>query len=199
MVIKEVSYEVTEPTIDSQVVTLQGAGADTLIIAATPKAAAQTIRKAYDIGWKPVRYLNYPARSIATTLKPAGLDKSTGLIGGVFGKDPTDARWKDDPGFKEYAAFIAKYMSPAEFTDFNAVNGFGTAATLIQVLKQCGDDLSRENIMRQAANLKDLELPMLLPGIKVNTSADNYYPIRQMQLAAFNGESWEQFGDILSG
>jgi branched-chain amino acid transport system substrate-binding protein len=199
MVVKEVSYEVTEPTIDSQVVTLQGAGADTLIIAATPKAAAQTIRKAYDIGWGPVRYLNYPARSIATTLKPAGLDKSTGLIGGVFGKDPTDARWKDDPGFKEYAAFIAKYMSPAEFIDFNAVNGFGTAATLIQVLKQCGDDLSRENIMRQAANLKDLELPMLLPGVKVNTSPDNYYPIRQMQLAAFNGESWEQFGDILSG
>jgi branched-chain amino acid transport system substrate-binding protein len=199
MVVKEVSYEVTEPTIDSQVVTLQGAGADTLIIAATSKAAAQTIRKVYDVGWRPVRYLNYPARSIATTLKPAGLDKSTGLIGGVFGKDPTDARWKDDPGFKEYAAFIAKYMSPAEFIDFNAVNGFCAAAILVQVLKQCGYDLSRENIMRQAANLKDLELPMLLPGIKVNTSPDNFYPIRQMQLASFSGESWVQFGDVLSG
>jgi branched-chain amino acid transport system substrate-binding protein len=199
MVVKEVSYEVTDPTVDSQVVTLQGAGADTLVIAATSKAAAQTIRKAYDIGWRPVRYLNYPGRSIAATLKPAGLDKSTGLIGGVFVKDPTDARWKDDPGFKEYAAFIAKYMSPAEFIDFNAVNGFCAAAMLIQVLKQCGGDLSRDNIMRQAANLKDVELPMLLPGIKVNTSPDNYYPIRQMQLATFNGESWEQFGDVVSG
>ena len=108
MVVKEVPYEVTDPTVDSQVVTLQGAGADTLIIAATPKGAAQTIRKAYDIAWAPVRYLNYPAPSIATTLKPAGLDKSTGLIGGVFGKDPTDARWKDDPGFKEYAAFMSE-------------------------------------------------------------------------------------------
>ena len=114
----------------------------------------------------------------------------------MFAKDPTDARWKDDPGFKEYAAFMAKYMSPAEFIDAFAVTAFGGAAMLIPVLKQCGDDLSRENIMRQAANLKDLELPMLLPGIKVNTSPDNYYPIRQMQLASFNGESWEQFGDV---
>ena len=114
-------------------------------------------------------------------------------------KDPTDARWKDDPGFKACAAFMAKYMSAADFIDFNAVNGFGVAAMLIQALKQCGDDLSRENIMRQAANLKDLDLPMLLPGIKINTSPDNFYPIRQMQLASFNGESWEQFGDVLSG
>jgi branched-chain amino acid transport system substrate-binding protein len=199
MVVKEVPYEVTDPMVDSQVVTLQGAGADTLIIAATPKAAAQTIRKAFDLGWRPGRYLNYPANSIASTLKPAGLDESSGLITGVFGKDPTDARWKDDPGFKEYAAFMAKYMSSAESNDFGAVLAFVGAAMLIQVLKQCGDDLSRENIMRQAANLKDLELPMLLPGIKVNTSPDNYYPIRQMQLATFNGESWELFGDIISG
>ncbi len=199
MVVKEVSYEVTDPTVDLQVVTLQGSGADTLMIAATPKAAAQTIRKVYDIGWRAARYLSTPANSIAKVLKPAGLDKSTGLITGVFAKDPTDARWKDDPGFKEYAAFMAKYMSPAEFSDFGAVTAFGGAAMLISVLKQCGDDLSRENIMRQAANLKDLELPMLLPGITVNTAPDNYYPIRQMQLASFNGESWEQFGDVLSG
>jgi branched-chain amino acid transport system substrate-binding protein len=199
MVVKEASYEVTDPTVDSQVVTLQGSGADTLIIAATPKAAAQTIRKVYDIGWRAARYLSTPANSIATVLKPAGLDKSTGLITGVVAKDPTDARWKDDPGFKEYAAFMAKYMLPAEFIDFGAVTAFGGAAMLIPVLKQCGDDLSRENIMRQAANLRDLELPMLLPGIKVNTSPDNYYPIRQMQLASFNGESWNQFGNVLSG
>jgi branched-chain amino acid transport system substrate-binding protein len=199
MIIKEVSYEVAEPTVDSQVVTLQGSGADTLIIAATPKAGAQTIRKAYDIGWMPARYISYPASSIATTLKPAGLDKSKGLITSQFTKDTTDSRWRDDPGFREYAAFMAKYMSAADFTDFNAVNGFTVAEMLIQVLRQCGDNLSRENIMRQAANLKDLDLPMLLPGIKINTSPDNFYPIRQMQLAAFNGESWELFGDVMSG
>jgi branched-chain amino acid transport system substrate-binding protein len=199
MIVKETSYEVSEPTVDSQVVTLQGSGADTFLIAAIPKFAAQAIRKAFDIGWMPVRYLYFAGSSITATLKPAGFDKSKGLITTSSTKDPTDARWKDDPGFKVYAAFIAKYMSPAEFAEFEAVAGFGAAPTLIQVLKQCGDDLSRENIMRQATNLKDLELPMLLPGIKVNTSPDNFYPIRQMQLASFNGESWVQFGDILSG
>jgi branched-chain amino acid transport system substrate-binding protein len=199
MVVKEVSYEVTDPTVDSQVVTLEGAGADTLVIAATPKAAAQTIRKAYDIGWRPVRYLNYPAGSIATTLKPAGLDKSKGVITGTVTKDATDPRWKDDPGFKAFAAFVAKYLTPNDLIDGNAAAGFNIAAELVQVLKQCGDDLSRENIMRQAANLKDLELPMLLPGVKINTSPDNFYPIRQAQLANFNGESWELFGDIIGG
>jgi len=199
MVVKEVSYEVTDPTVDSQVATLQGTGADTLIIAATPKAAAQAIRKAYDIGWTAVRYLNYPARSIAATLKPAGLDKSKGLISGAFGKDPTDPRWKDDSGYKQWATFGAKYLTSYDLIDANAVLGFHAAATLIQVLKQCGNDLSRQNIMRQAANLKDLELPMLLPGVKVNTSPDNFYPIRQMQLATFNGESWDLFGEVLTG
>ena len=199
MIVKEVSYEVSDPSVDSQVVTLQGAGADTLIIAATAKAAAQTIRKAYDIGWRPVRYLNFTASSIAATLKPAGLDKSKGLITTVVAKDPTDARWKDDPDYKQWAAFVEKYMSPTDLVDATAVGGFGVAAMLIQVLKQCGNDLSRENIMRQAANLKDLELPMLLPGIKVNTSPDNFFPIRQMQLATFNGESWELFGEVISG
>jgi branched-chain amino acid transport system substrate-binding protein len=199
MIIKEASYEVSEPTVDSQVVTLQGAGTDTLIIAATPKAAAQTIRKAYDIDWMPARYISYTASSIATVLKPAGLDKSKGLITSQFTKDPTDSRWRDDPGCKEWAAFGAKYLTPSDRTDFNAIVGFSIAAMLIQILRQCGDGLSRENIMRQATNLKDLELPMLLPGIKVNTSPDNFYPIRQMQLAAFNGESWQLFGDVMSG
>jgi branched-chain amino acid transport system substrate-binding protein len=199
MVVKEVSYEVTDPTVDSPVVTLQGSGADTLLIAATPKAAAQTIRKAYDIGWMPVRYVFFGANPITATLKPAGLDKSKGLITTNFAKDPTDPRWKDDPGAKEWAAFVAKYLYPTDLIDSAAVAAFGAAAILVQVLNQCGDDLSRKNIMRQAANLKDLELPMLLPGIKVNTSPDNYYPIRQLQLAIFNGESWEQFGDVISG
>ena len=143
--------------------------------------------------------MSYVSGSITTTLKPAGLDKSKGLIIATFIKDSTDPRWKDDPGYKEWAEFVAKYLSPTDLIDSNAANAFGVAAMLIQVLKQCGEDLSRENIMRQAANFKDLELPMLLPGIKVNTSPDNYYPIHQMQLATFNGESWELFGDILSG
>jgi branched-chain amino acid transport system substrate-binding protein len=199
MVIKEVSYETSEPTVDSQIVTLQGSGSDTLLIAATPKFAAQAIRKTFDIGWTPVRYMTDVSQSIATVMKPAGLEKSKGVITAVYGKDPTDARWKDDAGFKEYAAFIAKYMAPAEMNDANAVYGFGAAATMVHVLKQCGNDLSRENIMRQAANIKDLELPMLLPGIKINTSPDNFSPIRQMQLASFNGESWSAFGDLLQG
>jgi branched-chain amino acid transport system substrate-binding protein len=197
MVIKEVSYETSEPTVDSQIVTLQGSGADVFLIAATPKFAAQAIRKAYDIGWTPVRYMTDVSQSIATVMKPAGLEKSKGVITAIYGKDPTDARWKDDPGFKEYAAFIAKYMSPNDLIDSNAVYGFGAAATMIQVLKQCGNDLSRDNVMKQAANLKDLELPMALPGIKINTSPDNYSPIRQEQLALFNGESWEPFGELL--
>jgi branched-chain amino acid transport system substrate-binding protein len=199
MIVKEVSYEVSEPTVDSQVVTLQGTGADTFLIAATPKFAAQAIRKAYDIGWTPVRYMTSVSQSIASVVKPAGVEKSKGTITATFTKDPTDARWKDDPGFKQYVAFIAKYMSPNDLIDANAVYGFGLGITMVQVLKQCGDDLSRENIMRQAANLKDFELPMLLPGIKVNTSSDNFSPVRQEALAKFNGESWELFGDVISG
>jgi branched-chain amino acid transport system substrate-binding protein len=198
-VIKEVSYEVSEPTVDSQIVTLQGSGADVFLIAATPKFAAQAIRKAFDIGWTPVRYMTDVSQSIASVMRPAGPEKSKGVITAVYGKDPTDARWKDDPGFKEYAAFIAKYMTPNDLIDASAVYGFGLGATMVQVLKQCGDDLSRENIMKQAANLKDLELPMLLPGIKINTSPDNFSPIRQEALASFNGESWEMFGDIIMG
>jgi branched-chain amino acid transport system substrate-binding protein len=196
MVIKEASYETSEPTVDSQIVTLQGSGADVLLIGATPKFAAQAIRKTFDVGWTPVRYMTDVSQSIASVMKPAGLDKSKGVITGVYGKDPTDARWKDDSGFKEYAAFIEKYMTPHDLIDANAVYGFGLGATMMQVLKQCGNDLSRSNVMKQAANLKDLELPMLLPGIKINTSSDNFSPIRQEALASFNGESWEQFGEL---
>src|SRR5271169_2820505 len=197
MVIKETSYETSEPTVDSQIVTLQGSGADVFLIAATPKFAAQAIRKAFDIGWTPVRYMTDVSQTIANVMKPAGLEKSKGVITAVYGKDPTDARWKDDAGFKEYSAFIEKYMTPNDLIDANAVYGFGASATMVQVLKQCGSDLSRENVMRQAADLKDLELPMRLPGMKINTSPDNFSPIRQMKLASFNGESWEQFGELL--
>jgi branched-chain amino acid transport system substrate-binding protein len=199
MVIKEVSYETSEPTVDSQVVTLQGSGADILIIAATPKFAAQAIRKSSDLGWNAVRYLSNVSPSIATVLKPAGLEKSKGLITAYYGKDPTDARWKDDAGMKEWREFCSKYMSDAVVNDANAAYALGAAGTMVQVLKQCGADLSRENIMRQAANLKDLELPLLLPGMRINTSPTNFSPIRQMQLASFDGASWQLFGDLLMG
>lgn len=139
------------------------------------------------------------SQSISAVMKPAGVEKSKGVITAVYGKDLTDARWKDDPGYKQYAAFIAKYMSPNDLPDSNAVYGFGATATMVQVLKQCGNDLSRENVMRQAASIKDLELPMGLPGMRINTSPTNYSPIRQEQLAAFNGESWEPFGELMAG
>jgi branched-chain amino acid transport system substrate-binding protein len=199
MIVKEASYETSEPTVDSQIVTLQGSGADILLIAATPKFAAQAIRKSYDLGWNAERYLSNVSPSIATVLKPAGLEKSKGLITAYYGKDPTDARWKDDAGLKEWQAFAAKYLTPTDFIDANAAYGFGAAATMVYVLKQCGNDLSRENVMKQAANIKNLELPMFLPGMKLNTSPTNFSPIRQMQLARFDGESWQLFGELLMG
>ncbi len=198
MVIKEVSYEALEPTVNLQIVTLQGSGADVFLIAASPKAAAQAIRKAYDIGWTPVRYMSYVSQSIVSVMKPAGPEKSKGVIAATFGKDPNDPHWKDDQGMKEWQAFCTKYLSPTDFSDGNAGFGFGAAIIMVQVLKQCGNDLSRENIMKQAANLKDFETPLLLPGIKINTSPINYRPIRQAQLQTFNGESWQLFGDLIS-
>jgi branched-chain amino acid transport system substrate-binding protein len=199
MVVKEASYEATDPTVDSQIVTLQGAGADTLVTGALPKLAAQAIRKAYDIGWKPTHYLTNVSISVGSVLEPAGLEKSQGIVSADYRKDASDARWKDDAGLKQWQAFMAKYMPDADLKDNNFPYGMMVAMTLVQVLKQCGNDLSRENVMKEAANLHDLELPMLLPGIKINTSADNFAPIKQMQLQRFNGKSWELFGDVLSG
>ncbi len=199
MIVKEASYETSEPTIDSQIVTLQGSGADVIVIATTPKFGAQAIRKTFDLGWTPVRIISNVSSSVNAALKPAGLEKSKGLITATYGKDPNDPRWKDDPGLKEWKDFTTKYMSATEFTDLNAVYGFGAAATMVQVLKQCGNDLSRANIMKEAANIKNLQGPMGLPGATINTSPDNYSPIRQMQLSMFNGESWELFGGLLTG
>jgi branched-chain amino acid transport system substrate-binding protein len=197
-IVKVASYEVSEPTIDSQVVTLQGSGADVFLIAATPKFAAQAIRKSYDLDWMATRYLSYVSASIATVLRPAGLEKSKGLISANFVLDVTDPRWKDTPDMLAWKAFTDKYMSPTEFVDGNAAAGFGYAATVVQVLKQCGNDLSRENIMKQAANLNNFRAPLLWPGITVNTSPTNYSPIRQSQLTTFNGEHWEPIGDVMS-
>ena len=199
MVIKEASYENSEPTVDSQVVTLQGSGADLFLIVATPKFAAQAIRKSYDLGWNAVRYISNVSVSIATVIKSAGLDKSKGLISGGYVLDVNDERYKDDPGLKAWKDFTSKYMSAAEYNDANAAYAFGAAATMIQVLKQCGNDLSRDNVMKQAANLKNFAAPLLDPGITINTSPDNFSPIRQLQLITFNGASWEPFGEILQG
>lgn len=198
MLVKEASYEVSEPTIDSQVITLQGSGADTLIVGANGKAAAQAIRKAYDLGWAPERYLGATANSITSVLKPAGLEKSKGVITNYWAKDPADPRWADAPDYKEWAAFVEKYMTPADLTDSFAVFGFGSVALMTYVLKQCGDDLSRDNIMRQATSLKDYVGPMGLPGAKANTSPTDYRVTKQLQLARFNGASWEWFGDMLT-
>ena len=198
MIVKETSYEVSEPTVNSQVVTLQGSGADLFLIAATPKFAAQAIRKSADLGWMATRYLSYVSASVAAVLKPAGLEKSKGLITATFAIDVTDPRWKDTPDMLAWKAFTDKYMSAIDFADGLASSGFGNAATVVQVLKQCGNNLSRENIMRQAANLNDFHAPLLWPGITVNTSPTNFSPIRQLQLTTFNGEHWEPIGDVLS-
>jgi branched-chain amino acid transport system substrate-binding protein len=197
MVIKEVSYETTDPTVDSQVVTLQGSGADTLFIFATPKFAAQAIRKTYDIGWRPLAFLNNVSASVAAVLEPAGLEKSKGLLTAVYLKDPTDPRWESEPAMKAWHEWMKKYYPDGNTADSLNVYGYAAAATLIQVLKQCGDDLTRANIMRQAANLKNFEVPVLLPGVRLNTSASDFYPIEQIQLGRFDGKRWVLLGDVL--
>jgi branched-chain amino acid transport system substrate-binding protein len=197
MLAKVASYELSDPTVDSQIITLQGAGVDSLIIAATPKAAAQAIRKVYDLGWAPERYLATIAQSITTVLKPAGIEKSMGVITNLWGKDPTDPRWKDDPGCKEWATFVSRYMTPAD-RDLDTAYGYQVAMLMTYVLKRCGDDLSRGNIMRQATNIKEYVGPFALPGAKINTSPDDYRVNRQFRLARFNGEQWEPFGDVMT-
>ncbi|MBV9219540.1 MAG: ABC transporter substrate-binding protein [Methylobacteriaceae bacterium] len=199
MVVKEASYEVSEPTVDSQVVSLQASGADVFINVTTPKFAAQAIRKAYDLGWKPTQYLTQVANSIGAVMKPAGIEKGVGIIGTDYRKNPIDPQWQDDAGVKDWLAFMKKYMPDSDISDNNYLYGCIAAMTLVQVLKQCGNDLSRDNIMKEAANLKDFAPALLLPGIKLNTSPENFYPIRQMQLQRFNGKGWELFGDIISG
>ena len=198
MIVKEASFEPSEPTVDSQVVTLQGSGADVFLIAATAKQAAQAIRKSADLDWNAARYVSYVSTSIASVLEPAGIDKSKGLISTIYSIDVNDPRWKNDPDVTVWRAFTTKYLSASEYAEPVAAYAFGAAATVVQTLKQCGNDLSRESIMKQAANLKDFQAPMLLPGIKINTSPTNYSPIRQLQLAAFNGENWEPVGEVLS-
>jgi branched-chain amino acid transport system substrate-binding protein len=197
MIVAEASYEVSDPGIDSQIISLKSSGADILLDLATPKFAAQAIRKTYDIDWHPLHFVPSGSTSIPAVMRPAGLDKSVGMISAAFLKDPGDPQWKDDPAVKEWLAWMKKYYADGDIAEQYNVYGYSAAQALVQVLKQCGDDLTRENVMRQAANLKDLQLPMLLPGIRINTSATDYTPIKQMQLQRFDGTRWVRFGDVL--
>ena len=193
------TYEITEPTIDSDIVKLKASGADVLIIAATPKFAAQSIRKVFEIGWKPLTFLSNVAVWISTVMEPAGLDAGVGIISSAYVKDPMDPAWKDDAGARGWREFMAKYMPDSDLRDQNFVNGYNSAMVLEAVLKVCGDDLSTENILRQAYAIKDMELPMMLPGIKVNTSPTDHVPIEQMQFMRFTGRQWERFGELQTG
>jgi branched-chain amino acid transport system substrate-binding protein len=196
MIVAEVSYEPTDPTVDSQIVSLQASGADVFFEAAIPKFAAQSIRKVFDIGWKPLYMLTNVSSSIATVLQPAGLEKSIGVVSSAYIKDPTDPAWKDDKAVRDYVALMKKYHPDGNPDDFANLYGYAAAQTMAQVLKQCGDDLSRENVMRQAANLKNLEVAGLLPGIRINTSATDFFPIEQLQLIRFDGKRWVRFGEL---
>ena len=198
MIVKEVSYEVSDPTIDSQIVTLKNSGADVFVNITTPKFAAQAIRKVAELGWKPVQFLNQVSANIQTVFKPAGLENSKGIISTYYTKEGTDPQWANHKDYKEWRAWMAKYNSGANLADANYVYGYAVAYTMEQVLKQCGDDLTRENVMKQAANLKNLEAPMLLPGIRINTSATDYYPIEAVRMVRFDGEKLELFGDIIA-
>jgi branched-chain amino acid transport system substrate-binding protein len=198
-VVTGATYEISDPTIDSQIVKLKASGADVLIIAATPKFAAQAIRKAYEIGWRPMTFLANVAVWISTVMQPAGLEASTGVLSTAYVKDPDDPAWANDAGVKGWRDFMTKYVPEADLHDTNYVNAYNSAMVLEAVLKACGDDLSTENILKQAFSIHDLELPMLLPGIRVNTSPTDHVPVDQMQFMRFNGKSWERFGELQTG
>src|SRR5881296_3322884 len=197
LIVLEQSYEVTDPTIDSQIVNLKNSGANVFFNVTIPKFAVQAIKKAHDLGWKPAHFLNNVSSSLATVLKPAGLEASKGLITALYMKEITDPQWKNDKGYQDWAAWMKKYYPEGALDDQSNAFGYNVAILMVQVLKQCGNDLSRENIMRQAANLKNVELPLLLPGIKVNTSPTDHAPIEQEQLAKFDGERWAIFGELV--
>jgi branched-chain amino acid transport system substrate-binding protein len=197
MIVAEASYEVTDPTIDSQVLKIKDAGTDLFFNASTPKQAAQAIKKIGELGWHPVQIVDINATSVGAVLQPAGLEASKGLISTNYGKDPSDPQWKDDPGMKHYFDFMAKYYPDGDKNSNFNTYGYSTAQLMAHVLKQCGDDLTRENVMRQATNLKNVEFDLALPGMKANTTENDYRVNKQMQMMKFNGERWELFGPIL--
>jgi branched-chain amino acid transport system substrate-binding protein len=199
MIVATKSYETTDPTVDSQVVALQGSGADVLLTAATPKFAAQAIRKVYDIGWKPAHFLTNVSVSVGSVMKPAGPEKGVGIISAGYLKDPTDPQWQSSQEYKDWLEWMKKNYSSGSLSDINNVYGYTASQTMVAVLKAAGDNLTRENVMKEAANIHDLKLPMLLPGITVSTSATDFAPIKQMQLMKFDGETWKLFGEVISG
>ncbi len=198
-VVIEDSYELTEPTVDSHIVKIKAANPDVVVIFATPKFAAQTIKKIAELAWKPTMIVPGVSVSVGQVLKPAGLENSQGVISAHYAKDATDPQWKDDPGMIAYKEFLAKYVPDGNPADSSLMSGYNIAVTMAILLKQCGDDLTRANVMKQAANLKDIQQPTLLPGVKVNTSPTDFAPIDQMQMMRFEGEAWKLFGDVMKG
>jgi ABC-type branched-subunit amino acid transport system substrate-binding protein len=199
MIIIEATYETTDPTVDSQVVDMKAKGVDVFVNTAIPKFAAQAIRKAAEIGWKPLHILSSIGNSVGATLKPAGFDNAKDLVSDFYLKDPSDPKWKEDEGFKWWTSFMDKYLPDADKLDAGYVAGCSLAAMTTQVLKQCGDNLTRDNIMKEAANLREVNIPMLLPGITASTSATDFAPLKQVQMAKFDGQRWQLFGDLLRG
>jgi len=199
MIVAEDAYDVAEPTIDTHVVKMKTIKADVFLDITTPKFAAQAIRKAAEIGWRPMHFLNIVGTSIGTVIQPAGLENAQGIISVDYLMDPFDPQWKDDPGMKAFDDFLIKYFPEANRSDRYVIIGYNMAQTMVQVLKQCGDNLTRENVMKQAANLRDFRTDNLLPGITINTSPTDFAPIEQVQFRRFKGERWELFGPILNG
>ena len=198
MIVQEATYEVTDPTVDSQIVSLQASGADVFFNVATPKFSAQAIRRAYDIDWHPLQFVVSIGSSIAGAIRPAGFERAKGVISAAYQKDPHDPQWQDDPGFRAWDAWMDKYNPTIDKSDYYAVYGYNIATALTGLLRRCGDDLTRENVMREASHL-DMELPMLLPGIRVKTSPTDLRVIKQMRLVRFDGERWVLFGDVIEG
>jgi ABC-type branched-subunit amino acid transport system substrate-binding protein len=199
MLVADASFEVTDPTVDSQIARLRDSGANIFFYWGTPKAAAQSIRKVAEIGWKPTFYLSSTSSSIGSVLKPAGLENAKGIISAAYYKDPSDPTMKQDSDVQQWDAFMDKYLPQANKTDTNAVFGYAAAATLVEVLLRCGDDLTRANVMKQAASLKDVRIAMLLDGLTINTGPDDFFPIEQMQLMRFDGQAWHLSGELING
>jgi branched-chain amino acid transport system substrate-binding protein len=198
MIVAEESFETSEPTIDSHIVKLKSSNADVFVDIATPKFAAQAIKKVAEVGWKPLHFLNNVSASVGSVIKPAGFENAQDIISAAYLKDPSDKQWDNDPGMKEFYAFMVKDFPEGDKLAGEPVVGYGVSQTLVQVLKQCGDNLTRENVMKQAASLKDFRTEVLLPGIKINTGPDDFAPISQLQLMKFKGERWELFGEVIS-
>jgi branched-chain amino acid transport system substrate-binding protein len=199
MITAEESYETSEPSIDGHIVKLKATGADVFISITTPKFAAQAIKKLAEIDWHPLHIVSNVSASVGGVLQPAGFENAQGMLSAAYAKDGADPQWDNDPGMKKFFEFLAKYYPDANKLDGSVVYGYGAAQTLVQVLKQCGDDLTRENVMKQAASLKDFETDTLLPGVKINTSPTDFAPISQLKMMRFKGEKWDLFGEIISG